>query len=226
MNTSIADNQFKENPDKSQRDVLRRALTHFERSVEITRDVRFQANLRLIKRQNQSSYMVSFLSLFVISISLLPNIIRYSPEKSQILLACSIVLSVFIIFTSLIDASQNYFHRGELLHRCARKTATVYHKLKLIDPDSNFVEARNSLQALQEEYREALDDCPINHENVDYLLLQTRKPHLFIVNGGEKIGKLGVFLRKIRAVILSYSWMIPHLMAIAIISYIVYIISV
>ena len=97
-------------------DVLHAALKDFKRSVEITRDVRFQANLRLASRQRNSSYMISLLSLFVIALSLLPNIITLEQYQSQILLACSIVLSVFVIFTSLIDGSQNFYHQGELLH--------------------------------------------------------------------------------------------------------------
>jgi hypothetical protein len=196
---------------------IKKALEHFERSVEITRDVRFQANLRLIQRQTHSSYMISFLSLFVISTSLLPNIIKYSPQESQILLACSIVLSVFIIFTSLIDGSQNYFHRGELLHRCARKTATVYHKLKLINVDDEPEKARIDLENLQEEYRSALDDCPINHDNVDYLLLQTRKPHLFKQSLGESPSWFMIQWIFLKAQFKLYVWMVPHIFAVILI---------
>src|SRR5260370_23292989 len=110
--------------------IIEEALRDFKRSVEITRDVRFQANLRLGKRQVASSYIISILSLYVISLSLVPNILLLKPYQNQILLACSIVLSVFIIFTSLLDSSQNFFHKGELLHSCARKVATINHQLK------------------------------------------------------------------------------------------------
>lgn len=89
--------------------VLERAMAEFARSVEITRDVRFQANLRLARRQRASSYVISFLSLYVIALSLVPNVVELRPFQSQILLACSVILSVFIIFTSLIDASQIFF---------------------------------------------------------------------------------------------------------------------
>src|SRR5664280_2453054 len=51
--------------------VLEAAFRDFKRSVEITRDVRFQANLRLSGRQRGSAYIVSSLSLFVIALSLI-----------------------------------------------------------------------------------------------------------------------------------------------------------
>src|ERR1700761_1803612 len=91
-------------------DVLKDSLRDFKRSVEITRDVRFQANLRLSRRQKGSSYIVAMLSLYVIALSLLPNILYLDMAQTQVLLACSIVLSVFVIFTSLIDGAQNFFH--------------------------------------------------------------------------------------------------------------------
>src|SRR3954471_10619540 len=157
--------------------VLEHALRDFKRSVEITRDVRFQANLRLSARQGLSAYFVSTLSLFVITLSLIPNILDLKPFQSQILLACSVVLSVFVIFTSLIDSAQNFFHQGELLHQCARKIATIHHDLKNIDIDQDSDRARNELKELEKRYQLALDECPINHENVDYYKEIVNKPH-------------------------------------------------
>jgi hypothetical protein len=69
--------------------VLETAIRDFKRSVEITRDVRFQANLRLSARQRLSAYVVSTLSLFVIALSLIPNILDLKPFQSQILLGCT-----------------------------------------------------------------------------------------------------------------------------------------
>jgi hypothetical protein len=62
--------------------VLETALADFKRSAEITRDVRFQANLRLSGRQRGSAYIVSLLSLYVISLWLIPNIVELKPFQS------------------------------------------------------------------------------------------------------------------------------------------------
>lgn len=199
------------------------AIEEFKRSVEITRDVRFQANLRLSARQRHSSYMISLLSLFVISLSLIPNIIKLQNYQSQILLACSIVLSVFVIFTSLIDGAQNFYHQGELLHRCARRVATIYLELKNINQDSNDL-AKNELKELQEKYREALDECPINHENVDFLREQFYKPHYFNNNFSKSntIKELQIQMKKLQYFFGMYSWMTMHILSILVICFIVY----
>ncbi|WJS99303.1 SLATT domain-containing protein [Novosphingobium humi] len=199
------------------------ALKDFQRSVEITRDVRFQANLRLMRRQERSAYMVSFLSLYVIALSLLPNVIEIDPHKNQLLLACSVILSVFVIFTSLIDGSQNFYHQGELLHRCARQVATVYHELKNIQAEKDLDAAWHDLRKLQSEYRHALDECPVNHANCDFSGQKARKPHLFPIDYGKNFH----FLK--RAWFYLHSWLGPnmwmwmHLAAIGAISVIVYI---
>lgn len=200
----------------------RHAIEDFKRSVEITRDVRFQANLRLAKRQRTSSYIVSLLSLFVIALSLIPNIIILKQYQSQILLACSVVLSVFVIFTSLIDGAQNFYHQGELLHQCARRVASINHRLKNIDIDASPTDAMAILATLQSEYQRALDECPINHDNVDFYNEIVRKPNLFPSYYPFKYMFIHRIFYRFRAFIMGYSWLFPHVIAAATIAIIVY----
>jgi SMODS and SLOG-associating 2TM effector domain family 5 len=203
--------------------VLETALADFKRSAEITRDVRFQANLRLSGRQRGSAYIVSLLSLYVISLSLIPNIVELKPFQSQILLGCSIVLSVFVIFTSLIDGAQNFFHQGELLHQCARKIATVHHALKTIDVFADPAIAKGQLEALQKTYQAALDECPINHENVDFYKEVASKPHLFPQQYNSWIPQTAIsFGYKLLYWTLGKLWMAPHVTAFLVISLVVY----
>jgi hypothetical protein len=205
-----------------QKSVLEKALEDFKRSVEITRDVRFQANLRLARRQKMSSYMIALLSLYVIALSLLPNILELNAQQSQILLACSIVLSVFVIFTSLIDGAQNFYHQGELLHQCARKVASVYHELKNLDPANDVEGTKQKLEKLQTDYRSALDECPINHENIDFIREQAYKPHLFEQNYKWEWKAPKIFWNKAYAAVGAHSWMALHAIAIVTITVIVY----
>ena len=166
--------------------------------------------------------MVSFLSLYVIAISLLPNIIRLEQHQSQILLACSIVLSVFVIFTSLIDGAQNFYHQGELLHQCARKIATIHLGLKNIDISTNPQDAKKSLEQLQEEYRQALDECPINHDNVDFCKEIASKPSLFPVYYSWKFKYPLVLYNKTKYIVLANGWIILPASACLIISIVVF----
>lgn len=153
-----------------------RPFEDLKRRVEMTRDARFQANLRLERRLRRSNWMISILSLFVIFLSLVPNFTELSQSQSQILLSLSIVNSIFIIITSLLEAAGSYQTKGEALHRSARKIATVYNKLMLLVPDEKRDAAK--IRDLQQEYQAALDDCAFNHENIDHYCAVANKPVL------------------------------------------------
>lgn len=185
-----------------------------KRRVEITRDARFQANLRLERRNKSSYFIISILSLFVIVLSLVPNIYRLSPAGSQALLALSIINSVFVIITTFLEASGNFVHRGEQLHRSARKVATVFNKLMLLTPDERV--EKEKISSLQKEYQDALDDCPFNHDNMDYDLIKAKKPSLFegrIYRG--KFDLLFIGLRLLKYKTSEYLWLAPHFLVLA-----------
>lgn len=203
-------------------EIVKKALSDFKRSAEITRDVRFQANLRLASRQRGSSYIVSLLSLYVIGLSLIPNILNLEQYQNQILLACSVILSVFVIFTSLLDGSQNFYHQGELLHQCARKIATINYKLKNIDIDQDHEAAKSHLEGLQNEYQRALDECPINHDNVDYYREVIHKPHLFPKEYPWSWKYPHRTFYRLRTFLQMNSWWFGHLLAVSVISWVVY----
>ena len=184
-------------------------ISDLKRRVEITRDTRFQANLRLERRQKASYFAISILSLFVILLSLLPNILALSNADEQILLALTVVSSVFIIITTFLEASGNFVHKGEQLHRSARKVAAVYNQLMLVNGSED--DELDRIRQLQEEYQAALDECAFNHDNLDYFLIKATKPSLFKGRIYDGWGSSGV--RVIRYAIYKlreYSWLVPH----------------
>ena len=192
-----------------------------KRRVEITRDARFQANLRLERRQKASYFVISILSLFVIVLSLIPNVFSLNSHEQQALLSLTIVNSVFVIITTFLEASGNFVHKGEQLHQSARKIASVFHKLMLLNDDQKFDQER--IGNLQEEYQAALDDCPFNHDSLDYDLIKTTKPSLFPNRVYEGRGKaLVTYIMTVRYRVFEYSWLIPHLLVVAISSWLVF----
>jgi hypothetical protein len=202
---------------------LHKSMREFRRTMEITRDTRFKASHRLARRQTLSAYVVSLLSLYVIALSLVPNILRTEHYQNQILLACSIILSVFIIFTSLIDGSQNFFHQGELLHRCARQVATLHHSIKNFDLTDTPDEARKKLEHYQEQYRAALDECPVNHSDGDFYKVVAAKPHLFPDDYPYKNFRAPWrWFNRFKSFSMEYGWMLPHAVVVTVVSAIVY----
>lgn len=196
-----------------------------KRRVEITRDARFQSNLRLERRQKASYFAISMLSLFVIVLSLLPNIFVLSQSGTQALLALTIVNSVFVIITTFLEASGNFVHKGEQLHRSARKVATVFNKMMLLTATERADQSK--IRELQEEYQAALDDCPFNHDNIDYDLIKTTKPKLFEnrIYAGRGAGTVN-YIRKVRYKIAEYSWLLPHAVVVVISLLVIYQITV
>ncbi len=152
-------------------------IVNLRRSIEITKDARFHANRRLSNRHKNSAYMISILSTGVILLSLIPNFWVLTQPQVQILLTSSIMLSVFIIFTSLLDSSSNFYYRAEVLHHCARKLHKVFYDSQDINPDSP--DARNELAKLRQKYEDILADCSVNHDGIDYMRVRIGKPRLF-----------------------------------------------
>ncbi|UWQ04227.1 SLATT domain-containing protein [Aliiroseovarius crassostreae] len=177
----------------------------------MTRDARFQANLRLERRQRDSNWMISILSLFVIFLSLVPNFTELTIRQTQILLALSVVNSIFIIITSLLEASGGFQLKGDALHRSARKIASVYNELMLLDAQEQADSEK--IKDLQKDYQAALDDCSFNHENIDHYGAIASKPSL-----SSRFQKIWMFpmVSAIRYFIWERTWMTLHITVILI----------
>lgn len=189
------------------------AYNDLKRRVEITKDARFQANLRLERRQKNSHFAISVLSLFVIILSLIPNIADLTNPALQALLALTIVNSVFIIITTFLEASGNHVHRGEQLHRSARKISSVLSKLVLLEESER--KEKSKIEELLKDYQDALDDCTFNHDNIDYVRAKILKPSLFgeaSYNGPG--GRIHKWARLQFHMLSENTWLAPHLLVV------------
>jgi hypothetical protein len=75
---------------------------------------------------------------------------------------------------------------------------------------------------LQKQYHQALDDCPINHDNMDFYREIANKPHLFEIQYSQHYKSLYRYRNKSLSIILSYSWLMPHVIALLAITFVVY----
>ena len=91
------------------------------RNIEITRRTRYAAHTRLMRRKRATSLVISLFSIYLIALSLLPNIIELSKFQSQLLLSSSIIFSVFVLITSLIDGDQDFSSNAHSLRKCAQE---------------------------------------------------------------------------------------------------------
>lgn len=185
---------------------------HFLNRVEVTRDARFQAEKRLLRRHKYSYYIISLLSLFVIIISMIPSIeVDLTTQQNQILLAITILNSVFIIITTLMDGAGEYSLSAHFMNRSARELSTIFNALKLASDEQKM--DPKFIKTQQDRYQDVLNDCPVNHDDIDYLSVKLTKPNLFgHVMPKSKFFKALMFTRLyIRIHYVRARWWFPHL---------------
>jgi len=166
--------------DGSDLHVVENGRTSFEKflnRVEVTREARFAANKRLTRRHKRAYYIISMLSLFVIIISILPNIFGLSDQQAQVLLAITILNSVFIIITTLMDAAGDYSLQAYLMQVSGRELSQTYNDIQLAT-DKQRLDPK-WISSKQREYQAVLDRCPYDHDDADYLAVIIKKPGLF-----------------------------------------------
>lgn len=185
--------------------------------VEITRECRYAAEKRLARRNERGYYLISMLSLFVIVISVLPNVHQFSPIGTQWLLLITIVNSVFIIINTLIDGKEDYSLRAFQMQQSARDLDLILNKIVNSSPAE-----REDLVWLREvhgEYQKVLHDCPTDHLQVDYIAVQVNKTHLFSEQWKGQSDALRRWYWWMRFVRLHYArsrWLAPHLVMVVI----------
>jgi hypothetical protein len=145
-----------------------------------TKGARFNANKRLMLKQKWSTYAITALSLYVITASMMivsgvSESIRLPSAK---LAFCSTVMSILILIISLLESSRQYGLRARQFHDCALAVAKLYRELRLLRTGPEPNPTAEKVRDLTAKYNEILDRCE-NHEDVDFLILKTKKSEYF-----------------------------------------------
>lgn len=139
------------------------------RQIWITRGARFNAHQRLMCKHNWSIATIGFLSAYVIIFTLL----RYFPamsltvEQIDIISFSIIALSLFILVTSLLEASKSYQMKAMEFLNCGRELSPLYDRIRqtLNTPGDD---VSKKFAEISEEYAMILNKCHENHDVVDY----------------------------------------------------------
>jgi hypothetical protein len=117
------------------------------------------------------------MSLYVISLSLIPNIFSLSDKQNQVLLASTVVMSTFIIVLTLTEGYESFYHKAEVLHDSARQLNKLAFKMSQID--FRAVNIAALIAKISEEYEAILERSVVNHAECDYIRVRSRRPELF-----------------------------------------------
>ena len=138
------------------------------RKIWVTRGARFNAHQRLSSKHNWSIAAVSFLSSYVIILTL----IQYRPifsltiQQNDIISIAAIIIAIFIIVLTLLESSKSHEKKALEFHTCARDISPLYIRIQQIlsIPPGNQTDAvAEELREIAQKYEEILNRCPENH---------------------------------------------------------------
>jgi len=151
-----------------------------DRKIWITKGARFNAHHRLMCKHSWSNAAIGFLSAYVIAFTLLQYFpaISLTTKQIDIISFSAIALSLFILVTSLLEASKSYQMKAMEFHNCGRELSSLYDKLRqiLCNPDSVNLK---KLTEISSDYAVILNKCQENHDVVDYDDFRIQHRHEF-----------------------------------------------
>ena len=134
---------------------------NFLRKMWITKESRFNCYRRQELKHNLSTITLVLLSFFVIMLNLLPYYNYLGIENLSLNHIStdfySVLISIFIIMTTIYESSQNYMYKADKLHHCALEIGKLYSKL----------EKTEGIEKVQEEYELLIDRTFMNHRKID-----------------------------------------------------------
>lgn len=144
-----------------------------DRKMWITKGARFNAHQRLMSKHIWSIATISYLSVLVIIVTLIRYIpaISLTEKQNDVTAFSAIVLALFILILSLLEASRSHQMKAMELHNCARDVATLYNRLRqtLSNPsDKDRVSVSEQLTKIASQYDEIMNRCQENHDVIDY----------------------------------------------------------
>jgi hypothetical protein len=125
-----------------------------------TKGARFNASRRLQTRKNQSSYLISLYSIYILAIA----IYSLTQPTSVAVNFASTLGSLLILIFSVHEGSQGSETKAERHHVCAKQLGALYDEIALflVTPDVH------NFSYSTKKYAEIIDRCPENHEPIDY----------------------------------------------------------
>lgn len=144
-----------------------------------TKGSRFNAFRRLKKQNELSIGTISWLSIYVILITVmqLSGIVRSNDYVS----VTGLFLALVILILSLMEASKNYQARALDLYSNANAITKIYAELQVLKLEINGI-GIEGLVNLSNRYSDLLEKCEENHENIDFDLFKTEHAKEFNIN--------------------------------------------
>ncbi len=166
-------------------------ITTLDKKMWMTRGCRYNTDRRLKKKNNLSLTAISFLSFYVLIISLIPFLEgdKIAGSQDNILSTLAIILSLFILILSLLEASKEYSIKAERLYSCANKINELMSQLKIAQATiKDTTELEKEIERISRSYHSLISSYEENHEDLDLnqFKIENRKKKIKNKNGEKK----------------------------------------
>jgi hypothetical protein len=159
-------------------------------SLKYTSASRFNAARRLEQREQRLSVLITLISIYIVSVTLLPYFTKLPDDVTRLLNFFTVILSISILVASLHYRSNYDSTKAEQHHRSAleinelRREIMAYQEAMSLE---KFIDFSRRYDAVLQKYS-------VNHDDIDYLKATLDRPEDFPSRGSIKRACLQIWL--------------------------------
>jgi hypothetical protein len=147
-----------------------------------TKGARFNAYRRMQAKSVWSQRALSFLSAYVIILSLPVAVPAFGlSERATAIAGVGLLgLSILILVVSVLESGRDYSLKADRLHRCGQALVDLENDLDLLTSAGEYeVVPVEELRRLKDRYRAIIEACPENHAPLDDAQFRSGHPKVF-----------------------------------------------
>jgi hypothetical protein len=144
-------------------------------TLKSTSAARFNAAKRLSAKDRALTRLTAFTSAYLIILTALPYFMKLPQQVADNLNLITIVFSIIILVSSLLQYSSGDVVNAEQHHRAALEMSEIARELAIKLPDIQ----DQQLLEMADRYDATLQKYSINHDDVDFQLYQKENPEKY-----------------------------------------------
>jgi hypothetical protein len=147
-----------------------------------TKGARFNAYRRMQAKSVWSQRALSFLSAYVIILSLpvAVPVFGLSDRATAVAGVGLLGVSILILVVSVLESGRDYSLRAERLHRCGQALVDLQNELDLLTSAGEYESVPvEELRRLKDRYSAIIEACPDNHAPLDDAVFRSSHPSDF-----------------------------------------------
>jgi hypothetical protein len=182
-------------------------MEDLQRQIWTTKGSRFNAYRRLQAQGKLSVRAISFLSAYLIILSLISAFPIAKLLSGQLLTCISLAMAIMLLVMSILEGAKEYSLRAERMHSCAIELSELLGWFKThLHQAAADDKSPTVLEEVSKRYHEILRKTADNHEPSDFGYLQAQYPQDFNISRPRAIWLKGQWFAKTYSGHLALIW--------------------